>query len=138
MWPFLLSEVIEFRRFVYKILTKKCAINVLPQRDKNWQRFSFIGRNILGRGHTGTTGCGCRNRERTGPASDPRSAGQRRSARSASATDSSSTSTSNLFRYPRRSGAESVRQLSCGPGNTEGGSITVPLTSCLTGLESAI
>jgi hypothetical protein len=25
-----------------------------------------------------------------------------------------------------------------GPGNTEGGSITVPLTSCLTGLESAL
>jgi hypothetical protein len=24
------------------------------------------------------------------------------------------------------------------PGNTKGGSITVPLTSCLTGLESAI
>ena len=24
------------------------------------------------------------------------------------------------------------------PGNTEGGSITVPLTSCLTGLESAV
>ncbi len=25
-----------------------------------------------------------------------------------------------------------------GPGNTKGGSITVPLTSCLTGLESAV
>ncbi len=24
------------------------------------------------------------------------------------------------------------------PGNTKGGSITVPLTSCLTGLESAV
>jgi hypothetical protein len=27
---------------------------------------------------------------------------------------------------------------SVGPGNTKGGSITVPLTSCLTGLESAV
>jgi hypothetical protein len=25
-----------------------------------------------------------------------------------------------------------------GPGSTEGGSITVPLTSCLTGLESTV
>ncbi len=26
----------------------------------------------------------------------------------------------------------------CKPGNTKGGSTTVPLTSCLTGLESAV
>jgi hypothetical protein len=30
-----------------------------------------------------------------------------------------------------------VLQLLMEPGNTKGGSITVPLTSCLTGLESA-
>jgi hypothetical protein len=29
-------------------------------------------------------------------------------------------------------------ELKTRPGNTKGGSITVPLTSCLTGLESAV
>jgi hypothetical protein len=30
------------------------------------------------------------------------------------------------------------QDMGMGSGNTKGGSITVPLTSCLTGLESAI
>jgi hypothetical protein len=32
----------------------------------------------------------------------------------------------------------SLHQMTAGPGNTKGGSITVPLTSCLTGLELAV
>jgi hypothetical protein len=33
---------------------------------------------------------------------------------------------------------EAIIQVKLGAGNTKGGSITVPLTSCLTGLESAV
>jgi hypothetical protein len=35
-------------------------------------------------------------------------------------------------------GLDNVNALSVFPGNTEGGSITVPLTSCLTGLDKSI
>jgi hypothetical protein len=40
--------------------------------------------------------------------------------------------------WPRRYKTFSLRPWRSGPGNTKGGSITVPLTSCLTGLESAV
>jgi hypothetical protein len=33
---------------------------------------------------------------------------------------------------------QELSQLTCKAGNTKGGSITVRLTSCLTGLESAV
>jgi hypothetical protein len=33
---------------------------------------------------------------------------------------------------------ENGKKLNVSPGNTKGGSITIPLTSCLTGLESVV
>ena len=45
----------------------------------------------------------------------------------------------SLLRPAGKNGVAPVGQIELvKPGNTKGGSITVPLTSCLTGLESAV